>query len=99
MDIPVRHQEAKLRGEAANTDEADKNVHPPYSRRRQPSRIPHIPEVIPFLTRNLDGDIRTHLFGNARLFDASEAVEAGIIHEAKQARLPESGETSHWWNG
>ena len=44
-------------------------------------------------------DIRSHLFGNARLFDANQAVEAGIIHEAKQARLPESGETSHWWNG
>ena len=44
-------------------------------------------------------DIRTHLFGNARIFDAGQALEAGIIHEAVQARLPEAGETSHWWNG
>ncbi len=44
-------------------------------------------------------EIRTHLFGNARIFDAAQAVEAGIIHEAVQARLPEAGETSHWWNG
>jgi ATP-dependent protease ClpP protease subunit len=45
------------------------------------------------------GDIRTHLFGNARIFDANEALEAGIIHKAVQARLPEAGATSHWWNG
>ena len=44
-------------------------------------------------------DIRTHLFGSARIFDAGQALAAGIIHEAKQARLPAMGETSHWWNG
>ena len=47
----------------------------------------------------VNGDIRTHLFGNARIYDAGQAVEAGIIHEARQARLPEMGDTSHWWNG
>ena len=44
-------------------------------------------------------DIRTHLFGNARIFDTEAALAAGIIHQAVQARLPEAGETSHWWNG
>lgn len=44
-------------------------------------------------------DIRTHLFGGARLFDAEQAVTAGIIDQAVQARLPAQGETSHWWNG
>jgi ATP-dependent Clp protease, protease subunit len=45
------------------------------------------------------GDIRANLFGNARIYDADQALEAGIIHGAAQARLPELGETSHWWNG
>ena len=44
-------------------------------------------------------DIRTHLFGNARIFDTDQALAAGIIHEAVQARLPQAGETSYWWNG
>jgi ATP-dependent protease ClpP protease subunit len=44
-------------------------------------------------------DIRTHLFGNARIFDADEALAAGIIHRAVQAHLPAAGPTSHWWNG
>lgn len=44
-------------------------------------------------------DIRTHLFGGARLFDAEQALKAGIVHGAVQARLPQKGETSHWWNG
>ena len=44
-------------------------------------------------------EIRSHLLGKARIFDAAQALEAGIIHEAVQARLPEVGETSHWWNG
>jgi len=44
-------------------------------------------------------DIRSHLFGNARLFDTDQALAAGIIHETVQARLPAAGETSHWWNG
>ncbi|MFP5393327.1 MAG: ClpP family protease [Gammaproteobacteria bacterium] len=48
---------------------------------------------------SLKVDIRSHLFGSARIFDAAEAVEAGIIHDAIQARLPECGPTSHWWNG
>ncbi|MDQ1813598.1 ATP-dependent Clp protease proteolytic subunit [Massilia sp. CCM 9210] len=44
-------------------------------------------------------DIRTNLFGNARIYDAEQAVTAGIIHKATQARLPGAGTTSHWWNG
>lgn len=44
-------------------------------------------------------DIRTNLFGNARIYDATQAVAAGIIHKAVQARLPGAGTTSHWWNG
>ena len=44
-------------------------------------------------------DIRTHLFGNARIFDADQAQAAGIVDKVIQARLPEFGETSHWWNG
>ncbi len=44
-------------------------------------------------------DIRTHLFGNARIFDADQAVAAGISHEAVQTRLPTAGGASHWWNG
>jgi ATP-dependent Clp protease protease subunit len=47
----------------------------------------------------LQGDIRTHLFGNARIFDCEQALQAGIIHKCQQARLPEAGATSHWWNG
>jgi ATP-dependent Clp protease protease subunit len=46
----------------------------------------------------VQSDIRTHLFGNARIFDADQALEAGIIHDAVQARLPDAGVTSHWWN-
>ncbi|HEX8610728.1 MAG TPA: ATP-dependent Clp protease proteolytic subunit [Telluria sp.] len=44
-------------------------------------------------------DIRTNLFGHARIFDADQAVAAGIIDKAVQARLPGAGATSHWWNG
>jgi hypothetical protein len=44
-------------------------------------------------------DIRANLFGNARIYDTEQALAAGIIHGAQQARLPEAGETSHWWNG
>jgi ATP-dependent protease ClpP protease subunit len=44
-------------------------------------------------------NIRDHLFGSARIYDAEQAVKAGIVHEAIQARLPECGPTSHWWNG
>jgi ATP-dependent Clp protease protease subunit len=43
-------------------------------------------------------DIRNLLTSNARLFDPAQALEAGIIHKAVQARLPEAGGTSHWWN-
>jgi ATP-dependent protease ClpP protease subunit len=43
-------------------------------------------------------DIRSHLTGNARIYDADQALAAGIIHGAVQARLPEAGATSHWWN-
>ncbi|MES2319843.1 MAG: ATP-dependent Clp protease proteolytic subunit [Pseudomonadota bacterium] len=43
-------------------------------------------------------DIRTNLFGSARIFDTDQALAAGIIHETVQARLPAAGETSHWWN-
>jgi ATP-dependent protease ClpP protease subunit len=44
-------------------------------------------------------DIRPNLNGQARLFTAEQALEAGIIHEAAQARIPPMGATSHWWNG
>jgi ATP-dependent Clp protease, protease subunit len=44
-------------------------------------------------------DIRGNLNSNARIFNAEEALAAGIIHGAEQARLPKMGETSHWWNG
>ena len=43
-------------------------------------------------------DIRTNLTGNARIFTAEEAVQAGIVHDAIQARLPAQGTTCHWWN-
>jgi ATP-dependent Clp protease, protease subunit len=43
-------------------------------------------------------DIRCYLTGNARIFDAEQALAAGIIHQAVQARLPDAGVTSHWWN-
>ena len=43
--------------------------------------------------------IRSHRFGNARIFDADQALATGIIHAAVQARLPVAGATSHWWNG
>ena len=43
-------------------------------------------------------DIRSNLFGHARIFDTDQALAAGIIHQAVQARLPEAGATSHWWN-
>ena len=35
----------------------------------------------------------------ARIFDADQALAAGITHKTVQARLPEAGVTSHWWNG
>jgi ATP-dependent Clp protease protease subunit len=44
-------------------------------------------------------DIRSNLFGSARIFDTDQALAAGIIDETVQARLPDMGETSHWWNG
>lgn len=43
-------------------------------------------------------DIRQHLTGQARIYTAQEAVGAGIVHEAVQARLPTAGPTCHWWN-
>ena len=43
-------------------------------------------------------DIHTNLFGNARIFDAMDAVKAGIVHQARQAQLPPKGGASHWWN-
>ena len=42
------------------------------------------------------GDVRPHLFGNARIYTAEQAVRAGLIHEAVQARLPALGTTTHW---
>ena len=45
------------------------------------------------------GEIRHNLTGNARIFDAEQALAAGITHKTVQARLPEAGVTSHWWNG
>lgn len=52
-------------------------------------------------TRGAGGrdDIRANLTGNARIFNADQALAAGIIHQAVQARLPAAGVTSHWWNG
>lgn len=47
----------------------------------------------------LRDDIRASLNASARIFDADQALAAGIIHQAVQARLPEAGVTSHWWNG
>jgi ATP-dependent Clp protease protease subunit len=44
-------------------------------------------------------NIRHNLKASARIYDAAEALEAGIIHEATQARIPSHGVTSHWWNG
>ncbi|MES3023997.1 MAG: ATP-dependent Clp protease proteolytic subunit [Pseudomonadota bacterium] len=44
-------------------------------------------------------DIRAHLVGTARIYDAAQALDAGIIHQAIQARIPAHGVTSHWWNG
>jgi ATP-dependent protease ClpP protease subunit len=46
----------------------------------------------------IQANIRGNLTGNARIFDAGQALEAGIIHQVFQARLPEAGVTSHWWN-
>ena len=43
-------------------------------------------------------DIRGFLTGSSRIYTAEQAVEAGIVHDARQARLPEAGTTSHWWN-
>jgi ATP-dependent Clp protease protease subunit len=43
-------------------------------------------------------DIRSHLTSNARIYNADQALAAGIIHEAIQARLPDAGTTCHWWN-
>lgn len=47
----------------------------------------------------VDSTVRSNLFANARIYDAEQALAAGIVHEAAQARLPSAGETSHWWNG
>ncbi|MGH8853027.1 MAG: ClpP family protease [Telluria sp.] len=43
-------------------------------------------------------DIRSNLTSTARIFDAAEAVKAGITHDARQAQLPAAGSTCHWWN-
>lgn len=42
--------------------------------------------------------IRANLTGNARLFDAGQALDAGIVHAVCQATLPPSGAARHWWN-
>ena len=44
-------------------------------------------------------DIRANLSGHARIFDTDQALAAGIIHQTVQARLPDAGDTSHWFNG
>jgi len=51
-------------------------------------------------TRGAPGahDIRSYLTGSARIYTAEQAVEAGIVQAARQARLPEAGTTTHWWN-
>jgi ATP-dependent protease ClpP protease subunit len=43
-------------------------------------------------------DIRGFLNQSSRIYTAEQAVAAGIVHEARQARLPEAGTTAHWWN-
>jgi ATP-dependent Clp protease protease subunit len=43
-------------------------------------------------------DIRRYLTGSSRLYTAETAVNAGIVHAARQAQLPPAGTTSHWWN-
>jgi ATP-dependent protease ClpP protease subunit len=43
-------------------------------------------------------DIRGYLTGSSRIYTADQAVDAGIVHAARQALLPEAGTTSHWWN-
>lgn len=43
-------------------------------------------------------DIRANLTGKARIFSADDALQAGIVHQVVQARLPEAGPASHWWN-
>ena len=44
-------------------------------------------------------DIRAHLFASARIYDAEQALAAGIIHAAVEGRQPEAGVTTHRWNG
>ncbi len=46
----------------------------------------------------VETNVRTYLRGSARIYDAEQALKAGIIHEAVQARLPSLGSTCHWWN-
>ena len=43
-------------------------------------------------------DIRSFLTNSARIYTAEQAVGAGIVDAARQARLPEPGTTAHWWN-
>ena len=43
-------------------------------------------------------DIRTFLSNRSRIYDAQQALQAGLVHAARQARLPEAGTTAHWWN-
>ena len=43
-------------------------------------------------------DIRSYLTGSSRIYTAEQAVDAGIVHAARQALLPEAGATAHWWN-
>ena len=43
-------------------------------------------------------DIRGYLTGSSRIYTAEQAVRAGLVQEAVQARLPTMGATTHWWN-
>ena len=43
-------------------------------------------------------DVRANLVAAARIFNTDQALAAGIIEAAVQARLPKAGPTSHWWN-
>ena len=43
-------------------------------------------------------DIRACLTGSLRIYTADQAVGAVLADAARQARLPEAGATSHWWN-
>ena len=56
------------------------------------------PAVFDFTKGWNTSNINSVANGNARIYTAEQAVRAGLVHEAFQARLPAMGATSHWWN-